>query len=171
MKINSLLIVLASFVISFNLHAQQPATDPVNKSEISKLMFLTGKWEGKGWMMGQDRQRHTFDQTEDLTFKLDSTLLVIEGHGKSDGRDVHDAFAIVAYNKESKQYDFTSFLANGQKGTFKAELKENKLIWYPTDNMTYIIEVNEKGQWHEIGEMTMNGNTFRFFEMTLDKVK
>ncbi len=35
--------------------------------------------------------------------------------------------------------------------------------------MRYIITLNEKGQWFEIGEMERNNEWFKFFEMTLDR--
>jgi hypothetical protein len=35
--------------------------------------------------------------------------------------------------------------------------------------MRYIIYLNDKGQWHETGEMKRENDWFQFFEMTLDK--
>ena len=37
--------------------------------------------------------------------------------------------------------------------------------------MRYTMRINEKGQWHEIGEMSRDSGTTwnQFFEMTLDK--
>ena len=54
-------------------------TDPVARAEVSKLAFLTGKWAARGWIMGRDRQKAEFDQTEDIHFKLDNSILLIEG--------------------------------------------------------------------------------------------
>ena len=38
--------------------------------------------------------------------------------------------------------------------------------------MRYTIKLNQKGQWYETGEMSMNGQAGQqFFEMTLDKAQ
>src|SRR5690606_40316174 len=82
-----LVFLLISWVmIPGGLLAQNFETDLESKSEILKLEFITGNWEGKGWMMGQDGQKHHFDQTENITFKLDSTAILIEGQGEANGR-------------------------------------------------------------------------------------
>ena len=77
-------------------------------------------------MIGQDRQRHEFEQTEDIQFKLDGTILLIEGKGTSNGTIIHDALAIVSWDKENDKYNFRSYLVNGRKGEYKAELIDEK---------------------------------------------
>lgn len=149
--------------------AQKVDTDKASQEKIQQLGFLTGNWKGKGWMMMQDGKKYTFDQTEKVQLKLDETVLLIEGNGMSYGRNIHNALAIVSWNKTSNQFDFRSWLATGMNGAFKAELKDKKLYWYPMENMQYIIWINEKGQWYETGEIKRNNEWVQFFEMTLDK--
>ncbi len=120
-------------------------------------------------MMGQDGQRHAFMQTETIRYKLDSTVILIEGLGTSDGKVTHNAMAILSNNKADGHYTFRSYLANGREGAFKAELLEDKLYWYPREDMRYIIYLNERGQWYETGEMKRGDQWFQFFEMTLDR--
>lgn len=170
MKIKILTFVFSSFLLGQSF-AQSLETDSISKSEISKLNFITGNWKGQGWMMGADGKKSEFEQTEKIQFKLDSTVILIEGLGKSNGRIVHNAMAIVSYNKEGNNYAFQSYLQNGRKGEYKAELINDSLYWYPNKNMRYIITLNEKGQWFEIGEMERNEKWFQFFEMTLDREK
>ena len=150
-------------------YCQTAETDSISKAEVSKLAFLIGNWKGAGWMMGRDRQKTDFNQTENIQFKLDSTAILIEGTGKNNGRDVHNALAIVSYNKEDGNYSFQSYLQNGMKGNFVGELIDGKFYWYPFKNMRYIIEVNEEGQWYEIGEIKQDENWYPFFEMTLNR--
>ena len=148
---------------------QMLETDSTSQAEIMKLEFMVGKWEGSGWIMGRDQQKSSFEQTEDIQFKLDQTAILIEGLGKSNGRITHNALAIISFNKTENHYNFQSYMSNGRSGSFKAELIENKLYWYPVDNIRYIIYINEDGQWYETGEMNRNDQWFQFFEMTLDK--
>lgn len=166
-KLITLILVLASAITLAK--AQSSETNKAAQTEVQKLAFLVGDWSGSGWMMGQDRVKHTFDQTEKILFKLDSTAILIEGRGKSQGKIVHDALAIITFQGESDRYDFQSFLPSGQKGTFRSELKDGVFYWYPAESVRYIIQLNDKGQWVEIGEFKQGENWYPFFEMTLDK--
>lgn len=140
------------------------------KQSLSQLSFLEGKWKGAGWIVSQDRQRMTFESEETVQFKLRGTVLEVEGIGRSEGQIVHNALAVISVGSQEGQFDFTSFLQSGEKGTYKAELKEGKLFWYPTEQVRYIIEINDQGQWFEIGEYNDGGTWYKFFEMTLDKI-
>jgi hypothetical protein len=168
MKTKILLLAITLFLTEYAF-AQSFATDTLAQTEIAKLGFLTGKWQGNGWMMRPDGQKADFDQTEHVQFKLDSTVLLIEGVGQHEGRIVHNAMAIVSYNQEATNYTFQSYLQNGRKGEFTGELLDGKFHWYPNENMRYIIEVNENDQWYETGEIKQGDNWYQFFEMTLDR--
>ncbi|NMM50497.1 hypothetical protein [Marinigracilibium pacificum] len=169
MKTKSLTL-LALFLCMNLSFAQSFETDTESKTEVSKLHFMAGKWKGEGWMYTPDRQKMTFKQTENIQFKLDSTTLLIEGLGMNEGKIVHNAMAIVSYDKEQNLYSFRSYLQNGRKGEFKGELIDGKFYWYPNDNMRYIIALNDQGQWYETGEYKRENDWFQFFEMTLNKV-
>ena len=114
-KIAALSIVL---IFATAITAQSFETDSVSKSEVSKLAFITGQWKGTGWMMGMDKNKMAFEQTENIAFKLDNTVLLIEGQGKSNGKIIHNAMAIVTFNKETNCYNFESYLQNGRKGQY-----------------------------------------------------
>lgn len=163
------LLTLICLTLTIKTYSQAPTTDKTAKAEISKLGFIVGQWEGDGWMMGRDGNKGSFTQTENIQFKLDSTAILIEGLGKNNGQIIHNAMAIITYNKQEKNYTFNSFLSSGHGGSFKAELIEGKLHWYPNENMRYIISLNEKSQWYETGEMKRQDSWYQFFEMTLDK--
>lgn len=169
MRTKNLILVLSIFFVT-NSFCQSYQTDATSKSEVSKLAFITGQWKGQGWMMMAGGKKSVFDQTENIQFKLDSTAILIEGLGKNDGKVIHNAMAIVSYNKEDKNYVFQSYLQNGRRGEFKGELIDGKFYWYPNKNMRYIIELNEKDQWYEIGEMKRGDDWYQFFEMTLDRI-
>jgi hypothetical protein len=163
-------LILVTLLIPSMGWAQAPETNALSKAEVTRLGFITGRWEGKGWMFGQDRVKREFDQVEDIKFKLDSTAILIEGKGSSEGTVIHNAMAIVTFNKSENYYSFYSYLSTGQKGEFKGELIGEEFYWYPAENVRYIISINEKGLWYEKGEINMGSSWFQFFEMTLDKV-
>ena len=148
--------------------SQSLETDSISKSKISELEFMVGNWKGSGWMMGRDGVKSEFEQTEKIQFKLDSTMVLIEGMGQSGGKVVHNALAILTYDKTEDKLVFRSYLQNGQSGEFPAELLDGTLYWYPNTNVRYIIGINETGQWYETGEFKRGENWMQFFEMTLD---
>lgn len=151
------------------LNAQMIQTDLEAQSAIKQLEFMVGQWKGSGWIMGRDGQRHNFIQTEDVQFKLDSTVILIEGLGKTGDVVTHNAMAILSYNKAEENYKFHSWLSTGRGGAFTGELKEGIFYWYPGENIRYVIHINQDGQWYEKGEMNRDGSWFQFLEMTLDR--
>lgn len=165
-------IILIITILHFNYFSmgQEVQTDSMAQQQISKLGFLRGRWAGSGWMMDRDGQKLQFTQSENIRFKLDSTLLLIEGVGKSGGIILHHALAVVSYNKMDRNYTFQSYLSNGRNGRFIAELISGKFYWYPNENIRYVINLNEKGQWHEEGQMKRNEDWYQFFEMILDRI-
>jgi len=163
-------ILIFAFAIIFTTlsYSQSLESDSISKSRISQLEFMVGNWKGSGWMMGRDGQKSEFEQTEKIQFKLDSTMVLIEGMGKSGGKVVHNALAILTYDKTEDKLVFRSYLQNGQNGEFPAELTDGKLYWFPNPNVRYIIGINEGGQWYETGEFKRGENWTQFFEMTLN---
>ncbi|MEY8848561.1 hypothetical protein AB9K26_07085 [Psychroserpens sp. XS_ASV72] len=165
---NSLTILLI-LLVSFSGFSQTSETDSISKAKIKELAFMVGNWKGNGWMMGRNGKSE-FEQTEKIEFKLDSTAILIEGKGISNGKVVHNALAILTYNKTHENYTFRSYLPSGMNAEFRAEIIENKLYWYPNDNVRYIIWKNEQEKWYEKGEYKRGENWIQFFEMTLDKI-
>jgi hypothetical protein len=167
------LLCFAALVLGMKTNVSAQPSYGLNEAaqkKMSELSFLEGKWKGNGWMMGQDRVRSTFESEETIQFKLSGTLLEVEGIGKSDGKVVHHALAVISSAEGEGKFDFTSFLQSGEKGTYPAELIDGKLYWYPVKEVRYVIEINEKGQWFEIGEYNAGTAWYKFLEMTLDKV-
>jgi hypothetical protein len=162
-------VVFALFCFHSGANSQHFTTNQEAKAEVIKLAFLTGDWQGSGWIIDRDRVRRTFEQTEHIQFKLDSTAILIEGRGVANGIIIHDAMAIITYNQAEGHYDFRSFMVDGNNRAFKAELKDGKLYWYPQNGMRYVIWLDEKNQWQEEGEYFVNEQWFKFFEMTLAK--
>ncbi len=164
-------LVLTLFAVSSLLALAQPSYDlnEAAQKKLAQLSFLEGKWKGSGWMMGQDRVRLTFEQEENVQFKLSGTLMEVEGIGKSEGKVVHHALAVISIAEGEGKFDFTSFLQSGEKGTYPAELIDGKLYWYPVKEVRYVIEINDQGQWFEIGEYNAGTQWYKFIEMTLEK--
>ena len=166
------LLCFAALVLGVKANAwAQPSYDlnEAAQKKMAELSFLEGKWKGTGWMMGQDQKRSAFEQEETIQFKLSGTILQVEGLGTADGKVVHHALAVISPGEEEGKFDFTSFLQSGEKGTYPAELIDGKLYWYPVKEVRYVIEINDKGQWFEVGEYNAGAQWYKFLEMTLEK--
>lgn len=166
---NLISLAAALLLIPFMLPAQQIQTDQRTQRAIGELDFIVGEWKGSGWIMGRDGEKHNFVQTENVKYKLDSTVILIEGMGRTGDVVTHNAMAVLSYNVEDQNYNFRSYLSTGQDGSFSGEIKGDTFFWYPGEDMRYVLWINEDGQWQEKGEMNRVGNWFQFMEMKLDR--
>lgn len=66
-------------LLAFTSTAQKNRDNTKQKAEMAKIFFLEGNWEGSGWIMRQDRQKHYFEQSEKVVLTLDGTAILIEG--------------------------------------------------------------------------------------------
>ena len=97
-------LILLSLGISTYATGQQYELNPEIQERMKQLSFLEGKWEGSGWMISQDQNRYTFEQTEEVKFQLSGTHLQIEGKGVSDGEVIHHALAMISPKTEENKF-------------------------------------------------------------------
>jgi hypothetical protein len=167
-------LALLLLVLSAAL-AQTPPQTEVQITEMKKLGFLEGKWKGTGWRMQGPGRRVEFAQTENVGFKLGGLGLVVEGAGKSLSSDFQfAALAMMSYDLSRKTILFRSHDQEGRYLEALASVKDGVLEWgfqAGPRKIRYLIRLNEKGQWHEVGESAAEGGEWqKFFEMTLDKL-
>ena len=132
------IIILLIIMQPLNAFAQYPGEK--NKDALQKLEFMIGKWKGEGWMMTREGGKESFVQSEDIEWKLDGEVMLVEGLGKKkEEKDkvIHHALAMVTYNPQAGDYDFRSSVAGRGSGNYKGKLLDAK--------------------------------TFQFFDMTLNK--
>lgn len=174
---NIVFTVLIFILIKGNTFAQMPDYSKEIKSAMDDISIMEGKWEGKGWRTNRDGTKSASNVFENLYFKLDKTLLVLEGLGKNDeGEVVHNAYATISYNNFTKKYALKSFLSNGLStdASFEVIEKNKKFKWWFKEprggTIRYSIRF-ENGTWIEEGEYSKDEKTWnKFFEMKLEKV-
>ena len=153
----------------------QPKKETVDA--LQKISFMTGNWKGTGFMqMGP--QKHSFNQTESITSRVNGTLIQIDGQGKDQQNPdiiIHQAFAIISYDIENTKYLMKAFRGDG--GQIDADVKlidDHTFQWSFSNPMAgqikYTITV-QNNKWTEIGEISRdNGTTWnKYFEMILNK--
>jgi hypothetical protein len=117
---------------------------------------------------------------EKIEFKLDNTILLVEGIGKSmdatqNEAVVHHAFAILSYDVATQTYKFKTYLKDGRAtDAWFNILGENKYAWgfdVPNGKIRYHIMIDpQKKTWNEVGEFSQDGTQwFKFFNMDLVK--
>jgi hypothetical protein len=87
---------------------------------------------------------------------------------------IHNAFAIVTYDAKGKVFRIRAYRAGGETVDAEPKVTDNTLVWGFSDaragEIRFTVKLNEKGQWHEIGEYSRYGKTWqKFLEMTLDR--
>ncbi len=107
-------LLAAAFLISFglSLSAQQPASNSADtqREAMRKLSFLAGHWAGPVIIVRGPGEPLHLAQTEDVEYKLDGLLLLIEGKSTSaDGKVLFNALATIAYDDASHTYRFRAY--------------------------------------------------------------
>ncbi|MCF7803734.1 MAG: hypothetical protein K9N46_00345 [Candidatus Marinimicrobia bacterium] len=141
---------------------------PSQDESMEKLSHFAGEWQGDGWMMMRNGEKNEFTQTELVEWKLDNTILVIEGEGKTpEERKVHQAFGIISAGKSPGEFTLQSYLATGQSTTASAKLDSTgQFIWWFEDGRDGTIRyttIVTKNTWTETGEYSRDGETWRQF--------
>ncbi|QOI98334.1 MAG: hypothetical protein HRU69_12910 [Flammeovirgaceae bacterium] len=175
----SLIIIAITFLGTLLAKAQGTAPEGL-KQEMQKLAFMAGKWRGVAAIRQPNGTLLKVNQEEDVQFKLDGTVLLIEGIGRNtvDNSISFNALAILSFNQQTKEYVFKSYVMDGnQTDAYFKIIEENHFEWgfdLPTKaKIRYDLVLNpQKKLWFEKGEYSPDGNTwFPFIEMTLTKLE
>ena len=172
------ILLLFLLILSINPTFAQ-YIDSLQVNEMKKVQWLAGNWEGEGWMMFGQEEKHTFSQTETVTSKLNGLLLAIEGLGiVGESKIIHNAFAVLSFDSENQRFVMRAHKSNGAFTEADALVDDNgDLIWgfnHPyAGELRFTIKQNDKGQWYEIGEVSSDGGNswFQNFELLLNKLE
>lgn len=174
----TLKLFLALTLAALSLSAQPPAppvTD-LQVAELKKAAFLEGTWKGTGWILMQQGKREEFNQTEHVAFRLGGLVLQIDGEGrKATGELIHQAFATMAIDPDGKTCHFRAY-NQGRFVDAPCQLPSAGLMQWsldlPRGKTRYTITLTPSGEWHEVGEFSLDGKDWRkTFEMTLTRAK
>jgi len=169
------------FLTFGNLEAQRPPE--IAPPDFSHITWLTGKWEGKGWIIRGRDNRIEFSQTENVTIKLGGRIMTIEGLGVSlpiyDNNPVvaHNAFAVLSKSMSSNKLVMRAYSKDGKFVEADAYISEDKKFVWGFDipnygKVKYTIWQDENALWQEIGEFSRDGgkNWFQNFAMSLKRL-
>lgn len=179
MKNLLLIVFMVAGILTGRLLAQ--GHEPGNKEKMKVFADWAGHWKGEGSIESGPGEAKKSTVDERIEWKLDGTVLIVEGIGKSlDANQkevvVHHAFAVLSYDQQSSDYKFRTHLIDGR--STDAWLKvtgQNTYQWgfeTPRGKIRYNILLDPgKKTWNETGEYSQDGNSWtQFFEMNLVKV-
>jgi len=161
----SAMLLAAAFIISFSLSlaAQQPASSSVGaqREAMRKLSFLAGHWSGPASIVRGPGEPLHLTQTEDVEYKLDGLVLLIEGKSTSaDGKVLFSALATIAYDDASHTYRFRPY-NDGHYLDTELSVPANGFSWSFTAGPAHIVNtmhLTGKGEWDEVSEVTVGSN-------------
>lgn len=171
--------LLACIFAFSNVMGQAPDYSAQCKQQLQKLTALAGKWKGSGTVTMGPGNTETFAQTEDVQFRLDGTVLQIEGIGRRQPANevVFNALAIINFDVQKGNYAMRSYLRDGRWTDAWFKIIENELFQWGyaipgnSGQIRYTITLNAAAQtWQEVGEYSADGtNWHKVFEMNLTK--
>jgi hypothetical protein len=167
----------AAFIsISLSLAAQQPVSNSadVQREAMRKLSFLAGHWSGPVNIVRGPGEALHLTQTEDVKYKLDGLVLLVEGKGTgADGKVQFSALATIAFDDASDTYRFRAY-HDGHYLDTELSVPPNGFSWSFTAGPAHIVNtmhLTGKGEWEEVTEATVGSNpAHRSVDMLLQRL-
>jgi hypothetical protein len=158
-------LLAASFLVSFNLPlaAQPPVSNRVDvqREAMRKLSFLAGHWSGPVTIVRGPGEALPLAQTEDVEYKLDGLVLLVEGKSTSaDGKVLFSALATIAYDDASHTYRFRAY-NDGHYLDTELSVSVDGFSWSFMAGPAHIVNtmhLTGKGEWDEVTEVTVGSN-------------
>jgi len=169
LRLSPLIALLAAALLacpSFSGNAQQPVSSSVEEQReaMHKLSFLAGRWSGPANVLHGPGETLQLTQTEDVEFKLDGLVLLIEGKGiAADGKVMFSALATISYDDSSHTYRFRAY-NNGHYLDTELSLLSEGFLWSFTTGPAHFVNsmhLTGKGEWDEVTEVTVGNNPGR----------
>lgn len=175
-------LIISLFILSATLQqAFAQSSEAIIKEKMKIFSAWTGEWNGKGSMRMGGGEPKTSEVKEQVESKLDGTIIVMEGIGKSRNEKtqkdtvVHHAFGVLSFDPQSNQYKLKTFLKDGRSTDAWFNVTgTNSYQWgfeTPKGKIRYNISIDPVAKiWKESGEFSSDGNQWwPFFEMNLAK--
>jgi hypothetical protein len=168
--------LLCWFVIAWIASAQPQRPNVKAQAEaMKKLAFLVGTWTGDAATV-RSNQKVKVRQTEEVSYKLDGLVLLIEGTGRNpeSGEVTFRSLATISYDDGAGVYHFRAYHDGSYLDT-DLKVPDRGFEWgYKAGSaqIAFAMKLNNTGDWVETGDVTV-GNTpvQRFFDMTVRKQK
>lgn len=175
----STILILSLLLLAAPAAAQPPDHSAAAAAEMQRLSFLHGTWRGEGvTTMGPGREERA-SVLESAQPKLEGSVLLVEGlgwrgtQGAADYQVVHKALGVVSYDARRGGWAMRAYRGGGWVDA-DVTVGDGEMVWSfdqpGAGRIRYTIRVDEQGRWHEVGDMSPDGQRWhRFFEMRLTR--
>lgn len=164
-----------AFILSLSLPdaAQQPVSNSadIQREAMHKLAFLAGRWSGPVTIMRGPGESLHLTQSEDVQYKLDGLVLLLEGKSTSaDGKAEFSALATISFDDATRTYRIRAY-NNGHYVDTELSVLADGFSWSFLAGPVRIVNtmhLTAKGEWQEVTEANMgNAPPRRSVEMVL----
>jgi hypothetical protein len=142
--------------------AQAPSENAnAQREAMKKLAFLVGQWSGSITISRGPSEPLHLTQTENIQFKLDGLVLLIEGTSTgTDGRAQFEALTTVAFDTTSQTYRFRAYHDGNYLDAPVTVLADGFSWEYLVGSAKVVntMKLTPKGEWHETTDVTV-GNS------------
>jgi hypothetical protein len=164
-RFSSRTLNLAAAVIGcgVTLVAQQPSMPgaAAQREAMKKLAFLAGTWSGPVSISRGPGEPLKLMQTENVQFKLDGLVLLIEGQSVgADGKPQFQALATVSYDDAAHAYRFRAY-NDGHYVDTELTVNSDGFAWGFNAGPAKIqntMHLTTKGEWQETTDVTFGSN-------------
>jgi hypothetical protein len=151
----------------------QPNSAAAQREAMQKIAFLAGHWSGPVKVVAGPGEPLHLTQTEDVTYKLDGLVLLVEGASRdSSGKVLFSALATVAFDDASHAYRIRAYNDGHYVDTEFTSLPKG-FSWAFTSGPAHIANVmhlTDKGEWAETTDATVGNNPpHRGVDMLLER--
>ena len=159
----NLFVAVVMVFCSLAVVAQQPAPSSVDveREAMRKLSFLAGNWSGPITIVRGPGEPLHFTQTEEIQYKLDGLVLLIEGTSRnSEGKVQFNALATVSFDDATHAYRFRAYNGGHYIDT-ELTVAANGFSWgYAAGpaQITNAMHLTEKGEWSETTDVKVGSN-------------
>jgi hypothetical protein len=165
--------VLIACLATVSAFAQAVPDKSAQIEAMKKLSFMIGKWEGEATVRRGPGEPTKIRQSEDVQYRLDGLIILIEGTGRDPvtGAKVFNAIATISFDDAAKKYRIRAY-NDGRYIDTEMEVTDNGYAWgidAGAARVRYTMKLNDKGEWNEVGDVTMGERTFRTVDMTVRK--
>src|SRR5690348_14000044 len=157
-------LALSSFAAA---QGQRPNV-AAQREAMKKLAFLVGTWTGEATTASAG-QAIKVNQTEQVSYKLDGLVLLVEGTGRNpdSGEVMFRALATVSYDSVGNVYHFRAY-NDGSYIDTELKVADAGFEWgynAGSAQIAFVMKLNDKGDWVETGAATVgNSPAQRFFD-------
>ncbi|GHB48931.1 hypothetical protein [Mongoliitalea lutea] len=166
----SLFIPLFIFLFISDAFTQSDRLQAYNPSGMTHWEPFIGQWKGIGWRLTEDGQQTEWHHAYNIQFKLDGRLLMLENTTTVKDEVHHKSIILGTYDENANNFPLRVYSTLTPEGDYSGVFEHGAFIYFMNKNLRFSMQVNEKGQIYEIGEMKMGDQWVQVFEMLSSKV-